>query len=359
MFAELQKYCGIHGSRTTPYHPQGNGQVERFNRTLLAMLRNLDDEAKADWKSSLDKVVHAYNVTRNESTGYAPYYLLFGRSPRLPIDSMFGIPPGEGSVSQEEYARKWKLRMEEAYQLANKAAQASGKRGKELYDKKIQGAELHPGNRVLIRNLSERGGPGKLRPFWEPKVHVVVKRKHPDSPVYEVQPEEGQGRTRVLHRNLLLLCDFLPVETQNSEKKRAGKGNKDKTRTKTTGHAEPEPSSDDEEDGWRCIAGWSQEEHPEQQRSNLRAEAMEFHPHQPTEAPPAEEEDQTRRPLGVDDEQEVAEPEKVETVMTDPEGEEDVSPPPPDSPPARQYLSRIRQAPKTFTYDRLGQPTFS
>lgn len=78
---------------------------------------------------------------------------------------MFGIPPREGCVSQEEYARKWKLRMEEAYELANKASQASGKRGKELYDKKIQGAELHPGNRVLIRNLSERGGPGKLRPF--------------------------------------------------------------------------------------------------------------------------------------------------------------------------------------------------
>lgn len=58
---------------------------------------------------------------------------------------MFGIPPGEGSVSHEEYARKWKLWMEEAYKLANKAAQASGKRGKELYDRKIQGAELHPG----------------------------------------------------------------------------------------------------------------------------------------------------------------------------------------------------------------------
>ncbi|KAL2089169.1 hypothetical protein ACEWY4_016068 [Coilia grayii] len=287
LFAELQKYCRIQGSRTTPYHPQGNGQVERFNRTLLAMLRNLDDEAKVDWKSSLDKVVHAYNVTRNESTGYAPYFLLFGRNPRLPIDSMFGIPHSEGSVSHEEYARKWKLRMEEAYQLANKAAQASGKRGKELYDRKIQGAELHPGNRVLIRNLTERGGPGKFRSFWEEKVHVVVKRKHPESPVYEVKPEDGQGRTRVLHRNLLLPCDFLPVETKQPGKRSGQKENKDK-RTKVTQHTDSEPSSDYEEDDWRCVTGWPQEE-PADRQSNLRAEAMEFHPHQPTEAPSVEE----------------------------------------------------------------------
>ncbi|KAK0153417.1 hypothetical protein N1851_004926 [Merluccius polli] len=257
----------------------------------------------------------------------------------------------------------WKLRMEEAYQLATKTAQASGKRGKEFYDKKIQGAELHPGNRVLIRNLTERGGPGKLRSFWEEKVHVVVKRKHHESPVYEVQPEDGQGRTRVLHRNLLLPCDFLPVETHTPEKKRGKRGCKDKKRTQTPRHTEPESSSDSEEDDWRCIAGWPKEGSLEQHRTSLRPEASEFQPHQPTEAPAPEEDDgmagppEALWPLGADEEPAVTDLEDDETATVDPEEEEAVSPP--SSPPARQYPSRFRHAPRTLTYNTLGQPTFS
>lgn len=52
----LKEYCGMKGSHTTPYHPAGNGQVERFIRTLLSMLRNLPEKVKTDWKSSLYKV---------------------------------------------------------------------------------------------------------------------------------------------------------------------------------------------------------------------------------------------------------------------------------------------------------------
>ncbi|KAI5102914.1 hypothetical protein C0J45_6495, partial [Silurus meridionalis] len=200
---QLQKTCGVRGSHTTPYHPMGNGQVERFNRTLLSMLRTLSDVEKADWKNSLSKVIHAYNCTRCEATGFSPYYLLFGRSPRLPIDLMFNLPLDEKQQNYADYVRNWQTRMQEATPTASKTANREAQRGKQYYDKRVHGVELWPGHRVLLRNLSERGGPGKLRSHWEDCVYTVISRKSPDSPVYEIKPEKG-GPSKIVHRNLLL-----------------------------------------------------------------------------------------------------------------------------------------------------------
>ncbi|KAL1265362.1 hypothetical protein QQF64_003389 [Cirrhinus molitorella] len=82
---------------TTPYHPQGNGQVERFNRTLLQMLKTLTERQKSNWKDALNKLIFVYNCTRSKVTGFLPFHLLFGRTPRMPIDALFGVHSDNGS----------------------------------------------------------------------------------------------------------------------------------------------------------------------------------------------------------------------------------------------------------------------
>ncbi len=73
----------------------------------------------------------------------------------------------------------------------------------------------------MVKNFRDRGGPGKLRSYWEEEVHVVTERKHTDSPVYTVLPKRGTEKTRVLHRNLLLPCEFLPLDGDHLEDKKA------------------------------------------------------------------------------------------------------------------------------------------
>ena len=202
LFDNLQKLCDIKHSRTTPYHPQGNRQVERCNCTLIAMLRTLPESYKCSWNEHLNKVTHAYNCTRNNATGFSPFYLLFGRHHRLPIDIVFNIGHHSPVHSYNDYIHKWKTAIEEAYGIGSRRSCAVGARNKTCYDLKTNSVDLQPNDRVLVRNLSERGGPGKLRSHWEKDVHRVIRRKDKMSPVYEVQCENGKGP--VLHRNLLL-----------------------------------------------------------------------------------------------------------------------------------------------------------
>ena len=105
--------------------------------------------------------------------------------------------------------------MKEAYQIAQQNSKKTAERGKEYYNKRFSGGVLQPGDRVLVRNGSERGGSRKLRSHWEHVIHVVVERMGIQSPAYKVKPENGVGRTRVLHRNLLLPCGALVLDAPN------------------------------------------------------------------------------------------------------------------------------------------------
>ncbi|KAL7866135.1 hypothetical protein SRHO_G00113820 [Serrasalmus rhombeus] len=200
---EMLTMLGVKKSRTSPYHPQGDPQPERFNRTLLDMLGTLSAQQKSKWSQHITHLVHAYNCTPNESTGFSPYYLLFGREARLPIDMCFGISAdGASTASHMRYVSRMKRELEQAYQLAQAASAKMNQNNKQRYDQKVRYHCLRPGDRVLIRNLGLKGKQ-KLADRWGPSPYIV-ESKLSDLPVYRLKPMNGNGSPKVMHRNHLL-----------------------------------------------------------------------------------------------------------------------------------------------------------
>ena len=130
--AELCKITGIEKSRTTSYLPMGNGLCERFNITLLNHLGTLEPDKKKDWKSCISPLVHAYNCMRQDTTGVSPYFLMFGREPRLPIDFIFRLDRVDlgNQPSMIKYIENMKKKLEKSYDLAAQAAQKAQGRHK-------------------------------------------------------------------------------------------------------------------------------------------------------------------------------------------------------------------------------------
>jgi transposase InsO family protein len=189
---ELCKIMEIEKSRTTPYHPMGNGLVERFNRSLLQMLGTLEADKKKNWKDYLPSVVHAYNCTKHQSTGFSPYKLMFGRDPKLPVDIEFGLN-SESNPQDHDYSKfvdSLNKQLEYAWKLASEQQSKVCSKQKNHYDIKQRGARLEIGDRVLIRNV-ELKGLNKLADKWQDVAYVVKSQSNPDIPVFTVSPEGG------------------------------------------------------------------------------------------------------------------------------------------------------------------------
>ena len=75
---DLKKYMEEH---STPYHPQSNGKIERFNQTLKEMINKMVDNVQINWENELGTALQAYRIATSRTTGFSPFYLLYGRRP--------------------------------------------------------------------------------------------------------------------------------------------------------------------------------------------------------------------------------------------------------------------------------------
>ena len=137
---------GVEKIRTTLYHPQTNGSAERVHQTVQHMIGKLDPEKRKKWPAHIGSIIIAYNSTRSLVTGYSPYYLMFGRRPRLPIDLLFPTCRTQMLTRTiDEYVASLYDCLRDSLAIARDCAIKEAQRQKRLYDCKVGAVELRPG----------------------------------------------------------------------------------------------------------------------------------------------------------------------------------------------------------------------
>ena len=156
---------------TSPYHPETNGQCECFNTTLINMLGTLPSHAKKNWQEWMAILTSAYNCTVSSVTGFSPYFLMFGRTPKIPLDIQMGVTLIEPeNVSYQNYARKLQAWLKWAYQQAQANSQKESEHHKKYYDKRMRCMSLKPDDLSLV-HAKVPSGNHKTVDQWEDNLH--------------------------------------------------------------------------------------------------------------------------------------------------------------------------------------------
>ena len=130
LFKEMCKLLGIEKTRTTPYHPESDGMVERFNRTLATMLSAFVSSNHKDWDEQLPNVMMTYRSTEHETTGMSPNIFMFGREVATPLDLMYEMPPMNKSIPNNLWVWELQDRIETEHATVRKYTQQSLRRQK-------------------------------------------------------------------------------------------------------------------------------------------------------------------------------------------------------------------------------------
>ena len=198
MIEELYRVMGIKGITTSPYHPQANGKVERFNATLKAVLKKLCSSNEEAWDELLPYALFAYREVPHEETGFSPFEMLYGWPVRGPLQIL------EQAMTGEEESKKSVIdhvvQMRERLAMVRETVQENltikRQKIKEWYDRNATTRELQAGDEVLLLLPSDTS---KMVAQWKGPYRVIRKVNDVN---YEVNVG-GRRKRVVYHINLL------------------------------------------------------------------------------------------------------------------------------------------------------------
>ena len=202
LFCKICTMLGIHKSRTTPYRPSGNGQVERYNRTLMDAVRCYVDGQPKSWDKFLGPLAGALRSAVNRHTGYTPNRLMLGREVNIPATLMFAQPPSTSFQNGEEgevdrYVQDLEENVQSAHDIARKKLKVAQKAMKRSHDIKIRTRKYKVGDFVYWR----RNAGKKVESVWRGP-GVIIEAK--SDTIFVVK---SRREVKVMHHDKLKKCE--------------------------------------------------------------------------------------------------------------------------------------------------------
>lgn len=202
LFQELCSLYGCKKIRTTAYHPQCNGLCERMNKTIIDMLKNVPQQQRSNWPDLLQEITYLYNNTTQCSTGYTPYYLMFGRQGKLPADVKLNLPNEDTQhpLPHSDWVIDHQKRMNEANEIVENRMKLVHQRQEDNFNSNAKAKPLQIGDRVWKKKNHRTS---KLDDQWELIPYTIQAIPFPE--VYKIIRDTDQ-QEKVVHRNQIKPC---------------------------------------------------------------------------------------------------------------------------------------------------------
>ena len=171
IFRELCEILNIRKTRSSPRHPQCNGQAERFNRTILKMIRAFLKDEQCSWDENLGCLAAAYRATQNETTGFSPNMLMLGHEVRMPYEIGCNTPEDGLSDKYCQYIETIQEKLKKAHDSTRNHLEKATSRSLDASDAEKVLHQYQPGD--LVWYLSEVRYPGSC-----PKLQTVYEGPH-------------------------------------------------------------------------------------------------------------------------------------------------------------------------------------
>uniref|UniRef100_A0A3B5QVZ8 Gypsy retrotransposon integrase-like protein 1 n=2 Tax=Xiphophorus TaxID=8082 RepID=A0A3B5QVZ8_XIPMA len=203
VFQGMCSLFGIDKTHTTPFRPQSDGQVERFNATLQKILATTAARCHWDWDLMIPYAVMAYRSTKHSATGFSPNFMMLGREVSEPVDLVAGLPPdSEHQLTAPEYVQQMRERLELAHQIAREALRDSVTRAKRQYDKNCCHTQYKIGDPVWYLIKGTRHVKNKVKKFLPSYEGPFFILGQLDDLVYRIQ-KNPRSKVKVVHHDQL------------------------------------------------------------------------------------------------------------------------------------------------------------